>query len=254
MSGKQERERRRQERIHAQAKAKADQSRRRRVQLLSAAAFVGIVVVVILVVAIGQGGGGSGGDTSLEDVGLVEEQLAGIHQHGTVLGDPSAKVTLIEFGDLQCPICKAFSEEVLPSVIAGSVSRGEAKIDFRNYTIISQQSVPAGAAALAAGEQGRGWNFIDIFYRNQGEERSGYVTDSFLTSIAKGAKVPDMARWNRERKSQRLLREVERTTQEAEGYGFEGTPSFYVEGPGGSESIGTPESMEELEVAIQEAE
>lgn len=254
MSGKQERERRRQERVRAQAKAKEDQHRRRRVQLLSAAAFVGIVVIVILVVTVGQGGSGNGGDTTLEDVGLVEEQLAGIPQHGTVLGDPSAKVTLIEFGDLQCPICKAFSEEVLPSVIAGSVSRGEAKIDFRNYTIISQQSVPAGAAALAAGEQGRGWNFIDVFYRNQGEERSGYVTDAFLTAIAKGAKVPDLKRWNKERKSERLLGEVARTTREAKAHGFEGTPSFFVEGPGGSESIGTPETMEELEVAIQEAE
>ncbi len=254
MSGKQERERRRQERISAQAKAKEDQRRRRRVQLMSAAAFAGIVLVVILVVAVSQGGSGSGGDTNLEDVGLVEEQLSGIPQHGTVLGRPSAKVTLIEFGDLQCPICKAFSEEVLPSVIAGSVSRGEAKIEFRNYTIISEQSIPAGTAALAAGEQGRGWNFIDIFYRNQGEERSGYVTDSFLTSIAKGAKVPDLKRWNMERKSQRLLSEVEHTTQEAERKGFEGTPSFFVEGPGRHEAIGTPESTEELEVAIQEAE
>ncbi len=254
MSGKQERDRRRQERIRAQAQAKEDQRRRRRVQLLSAAAFVGIVVIVVLIVTVSQGGSGSGGDTNLEDVGLVEEQLAGIPQHGTVLGDPSAKVTLIEFGDLQCPICKAFSEEVLPSVIAGSVSRGEAKIDFRNYTIISQQSVPAGAAALAAGEQGRGWNFIDVFYRNQGEERSGYVTDSFLTAIAKGAKVPDLARWNKERRSKGLLREVARTTREAQAHGFEGTPSFFVEGPGGSEAIGTPETMEELEVAIQEAE
>jgi len=256
MSGKQERERRRQERIRAQAQAKEDQHRRHRVQLMTAAAFIGIVVVVILVVAVSQGGSSSsaGGDTNLEDVGLVEGQLAGIPQHGTILGEPSAKVSLIEFGDLQCPICKAFSEEVLPSVISGSVSRGEAKIDFRNYTIISQQSVPAGAAALAAGEQGRGWNFIDLFYRNQGEERSGYVTDSFLSAIARGAKVPDLARWNKERKNRRLLGEVARTTREAEAHGFEGTPSFFVEGPGGSEAIGTPESMEELEVAIQEAE
>jgi protein-disulfide isomerase len=253
MSQKKDRELRRQERIRAEAMAREDERRRRRAQLLSAAAFTGIVVVAIVIVAIGQGGGGSGGDTQLEHVAVVEDQLAGVPQHGTVLGDPAAKVTLVEFGDLQCPICKAFSEEVLPRVIAGSVRRGEAKVDFRNYTIISEQSVLAGAAALAAGEQGRGWNFIDVFYRNQGEERSGYVTDAFLTSLAKGAKVPDLARWNRERKSKRLRHEVARTTSEAEALGFEGTPSFRVEGPGGSESIGTPESAEQIEVAIEEA-
>ena len=184
-------------------------------------------------------------------MGLVEQQLEGIPQHGTVLGEPSAKVTLIEFGDLQCPVCKAYSEEVIPRIVNGPVRRGESKLDFRNFTIISQQSVPAGAAALAAGEQGRGWNFIELFYRNQGEERSGYVTDEFLTSIAKGAKVPDIAKWNEQRKSKRLLDEVARTTREASGhYEFSGTPSFVVQGPSGAETLGTPESTEEIEAAI----
>jgi protein-disulfide isomerase len=254
MSGKTERERRREERIQAEEARVAEGIRQRRVKLASAAGLIGLIAVIVLIVAVSQGGSGSGGDTNLEEVGVVEEQLAGIPQQGTALGDPSATVTLVEFGDLQCPICKAFSEEVLPRVIAGPVNRGEAKIDFRNFTIISEQSIPAGAAALAAGEQGRGWNYIDVFYRNQGEERSGYVTGEFLTSIAKGAKVPNLGRWNKERKSKRLLDEVARTTEEAESKGFTGTPSFYVEGPGGSEAIGTPESAEELEAAIHQVQ
>lgn len=65
----------------------------------------------------------------------------------------TAEMTLIEFGDLQCPVCKAYSEEVIPQIISGPVRDGEAKIEFRNFTIISQQSVPAGTAAVAAGEQ-----------------------------------------------------------------------------------------------------
>ena len=75
--------------------------------------------------------------------------------------------------------------------------------------------MPAGAAALAAGEQGRGWNFVELFYRNQGVENSGYVTDEFLTAIARGAGVADIAQWNADRRSKRVLAQVDGTTDEA---------------------------------------
>lgn len=72
-----------------------------------------------------------------------------------------------------------------------------------------------------------------------------------MTSIAKGAGVPDLKEWNAARKSKRALTEVERTTKQAsEGYEFSGTPSFVVKGPGGTESLGTPGSAGTIEEAI----
>ena len=81
-------------------------------------------------------------------------------------------------------------------------------------------------------------------------EGSGYATDSFLTAIAKGAGVPDIARWNRDRRSQAVLAEVARTTNQAGTFGFNGTPSFVVEGPNGTKPIGTPQSAAAIEAAI----
>jgi protein-disulfide isomerase len=135
------------------------------------------------------------------------------------------------------------------------VRSGEAKLEFRNYTIIGEESTPAGAAAIAAGEQGRGWSFVELFYRNQGFEDSGYVTDSFLTSVAKGAGVPDIERWNRDRRNQRILAEVSRTTAEAKDLGLDSTPSFAIEGTGtdGLEPLPFPGSAGELEAAIDQA-
>jgi protein-disulfide isomerase len=254
MSDKREREKRREERLQKEAESHGEERRKRLIQLGGGAAVLALLVVaVVIVVSQNQGSsGGGGGDTNLEDVGLVENQLQGIPQNGMVLGEPSARVTLIEFGDLQCPICKAYSEEVIPQIISGPVRDGEAKIEFRNFTIISEQSVPAGAAAIAAGEQGRAWNYIELFYRNQGEERSGYVTEAFMTSIAKGAKVPSLERWNADRKSKPTLAEVARTTKQASDvYEFDGTPSFVAKGPGGTESLGTPGSAAAIETAIQ---
>ena len=254
MSAKKDRERRREERLAAEADTQGQDRRRRLLQIASAAVFLTVAVVLVLIVV--NGSESSGGDAgNVTQAGAVDRMLDAIPQHGLVLGDPKAKVTLVEFGDLQCPVCKAFSEEVVPPVIDSKVRGGEAKIEFRNFTIIGEESVPAGAAAIAAGAQGRGWNFIELFYRNQGAERSGYVSDEFLTAIAKRAGVGDIAKWDRERQSKAVLAEVGRTTSEAEGLGFSGTPSFAVEGPSteGLEALEFLESSGEIEAAIEAA-
>lgn len=254
MSNKREREKRREERLHEETKVDAKDRRARLLQFGAGAVFLAIVAVVVLIV-VNSSSGGDGGDTKLEEVSAVENIFTGIPQQGLVLGDPKAKVNLIEFGDLQCPVCKAYSEEILPAVITSKVKQGEARITFRNFTIIGPESVPAGAAALAAGRQGRGWDFLELFYRNQGEENSGYVTDEFMTSVAKGAGVKDIAKWEKERKSKAIQSEVAKTTKQAQTFGFNGTPSFAIEGPGsnGVELLGSPGDSGSIEEAIEEA-
>jgi protein-disulfide isomerase len=254
VSGRRDREARREEGLQEEGGAGAAERRQRMVKLASAGAFLALVVVAVLITI--SSGNGSGGDSSnIVETKEVDQLLAGIPQKGMVLGTPGAKVTVLEFGDLQCPFCKGYSEEVLPQVIENRVRSGEATLDFRNFTIIGPQSKPAGAAAIAAGEQGRGWNFVELFYRNQGTEDSGYADDAFLTAIAKAAGVKDLAKWNRARKSQAVIERVEATSAEAENLGFTGTPSFALEGPGanGVEAIGTPESVDALETAIEKA-
>lgn len=224
--------------------------RQRLLQIAAGATFLVLAVVLVLIVV--NAGDGSG-DTNIEGAAEVDRLLGGIPQNGMVLGDPEAPVELIEFGDLQCPACKGYAEEILPPLIENRVKNGEARLDFRNFTIIGEQSLAAGAAALAAGEQGRGWNYVELFYRNQGEENSGYADDAFLEAVAKGAGVRSIPKWNQDR--QKLTVEVEKTTEEAKRLGLEGTPSFAIKGPGtkGLELLGTPESTGSLEEAIAEA-
>lgn len=255
MSNKREREKRREERLQQESQAQSKDRRSRLLQLGAAAVFVAIVVVAVLIV-VSSSGSDSGGDVDLADTSRADALLAGIPQDGLVLGDPKAKVSLVEFGDLQCPICKQYAQEITPPVIEGMVKQGQAKIEFRNFTIIGPQSVDAGAAAVAAGKQGRGWQFLEIFYANQGAENSGFADDDFLESVAKAAGVADLEKWNTDRKSKAATREVNRTTDQASRLGFEGTPSFAVEGPGadgGIELIGTGGSTEALEEAINGA-
>jgi protein-disulfide isomerase len=254
VSNKREREKRREERLREETKVSTQDRRTRLLQFGAGAAFLVIVAVVVLIVA--SSGGSSGGDaTNLKEVSAVDSLVGGVPQNGMVLGKPTAKVELLEYGDLQCPVCKAYSEEILPQVIESKVDSGEAKISFNNFTIIGEQSAPAGAAALAAGAQGRGWNYLELFYRNQGEENSGYATDEFLTAVAKAAGVKDIAKWNKERQGAKFTKEVGETTAQAERYGFTGTPSFAITGPGsnGIELLGTLSTPGEFEKAIEEA-
>jgi protein-disulfide isomerase len=254
MSNKREREKRREERLQAETQVDAGERRTRLLQFGAGAVFLAIAVVVVLIVV--NSGGGSGGDAAnLKEVSAVDSLVSGVPQKEMVLGKPSAKVELIEYGDLQCPVCKAYSEEILPQVIETKVKNGEAKIVFHNFTIIGPQSVPAGAAALAAGAQKRGWNYLELFYRNQGKENSGYADDEFLTAVAKASGVKDIAQWNKDRESKKYTGQVEETTEQAQKYGFTGTPSFAITGPSsnGIELLGTLSTPGEFEEAIDEA-
>lgn len=230
----------------------AQDRRTKLLQLAAGTAFLAIVVVVSLIV-VNASSGGDGGDTNLEGASEVSQSLRGVPQEGLVLGDPDAPVELIEFGDLQCPVCAGYAEEILPPIIENQVKKGQVTIEFRNFTIIGPQSTPAGAAALAAGAQGRGWNFVELFYRNQGGENSGYADDAFLEAVAKGAGIKDLVRWNQDRAQ--FTAEVEETSAEAQKLGLSGTPSFAIKGPNtdGLEILGTPGSTSALEEAIEKA-
>jgi protein-disulfide isomerase len=253
MSGQKDREKRREEREAAEAKAAGGDRRTRLLQLSAGGVFLAIIAVVVIIIVAGSGGSSGGDAGNVEEKTEVDKLLTGIPQNANVLGKASAPVTLYEYGDLQCPVCKEYSENILPAVIEKQVKNGEVKIVYRDFIIISEESIPAGEAALAAGEQGKGWSFIELFYRNQGEERSGYVTDEFIEGIAEGAGVQDMKKFNEERKSGKFTKKVEATTEQAGNLGFSGTPSFAIEGPNsnGLELI-TPQSSGEIEEAIEE--
>jgi protein-disulfide isomerase len=231
---KEEREARREARRQAEAEAAQRAQRQRLVKLVSAAVFLAVIAVVVVIV-VSQSGGGSGGGESanLKGQALVAKELKGIAQNGSVLGDPSAKATLVEYGDLQCSTCQFYAERVLPGIIAGPVRSGKAKIDFRPVEVIGPQSVPAAAAANAAGEQGRFWSYIELFYSNQGAENSGYVTEDFMTAVAKGAGVPEIGKWEASRKSPVWNRQLSEHQDQFKQLGFSGTPSFAIQSGNG---------------------
>jgi predicted DsbA family dithiol-disulfide isomerase len=148
-------------------------------------------------------------------------------------------VTLQFFGDLQCRESRQVMLGALPYLIRRFVRPGELRIVYR-----STETDTAGAgglvefleqqgAALAAGRQGRFWNFIDIFYREQGPEYTAYVNDEFLHLIAVQAGV-NLEPWEATRepiwKWEPRIKSDERLARSA---GVVSTPSFLIGPTGG---------------------
>jgi protein-disulfide isomerase len=251
-----ERERLRAERQAAESQDAAGQlAKKRRTQYLILAGFAAVAVIVALIV-ISQSGGNDNSSTPTTAAGVkgavrVNSELLGIDQNGQTLGDSSAPVTVTEFGDPQCPVCKAFSQQIAPDLISSEVKTGNVKYLYEPYLIIGPDSKPAMKAVLAAGEQNRFWNYLQLFYENQGEENSGYVTDDFLTTIANAAGIPNINAWNDSRNSSKWDAIIAKGTTDAEGFGFNGTPSLVAQGPNGTKAI-NGFGLPEIQAAIQQ--
>jgi protein-disulfide isomerase len=188
---------------------------------------------------------GTGGVAGIEEAAAL---LDGIPQDRAVLGSPKAKVTMIQFEDLQCPICKRYQAEGFPSVVADYVRPGKVKLRFVGMAFIGPDSKKALLYTLAAGEQGKLWQFQDALYANQGDENSGWVTDALLEKIAEGLDL-DWAKLQKDAAGPVALQQGNSMVEEANQRQIQGTPTFYVQVGDGEPYQVNPSSFSPSEFA-----
>lgn len=222
------REAAREERRERERAEAARAGRRRRLFQLGGA--VALAAAIVATVAIAGGGGDDRprrrAGESIAGAQDTARLLRGIPQRGAVLGDPKAPVTLVEFADLQCPWCKAASEGVLPTIVEQYVRDGRVKLVFRDVAMLGDDSVRAGQMAAAAGLQGKLWDYVHLFYVNQGQEGTGYVTDDFLREVGGGVRGLDVDRAMDDRSLPAVERAIADARAEWSGHGLDRTPSF----------------------------
>jgi len=152
----------------------------------------------------------------------------GIPQARAALGSPAATVTLVLFEDLQCPVCRQFVAEGLPGIVEEYVRPGKVKLRFVGLAFIGPDSEKALLHALAAGGQGKLWQFADLLYANQGGENDGWVTDELLENVS-GQLALDHARLTADAAGSAVLQQANAMATEAEQREVPGTPWFYVQ-------------------------
>lgn len=114
----------------------------------------------------------------------LDAALAGVPQNGVQLGAPDAPVVIDTFVDMQCPFCRRYELQVLPRLIARYVRDGVVQMRAEIVSFIGNDSLRGAQLVMAAGLQNRLWNAAARFFERQGEENSGYVTDTFLRRTA----------------------------------------------------------------------
>lgn len=224
----------------ARERAAAARARQRK-RLWQLGGLAGIVVVIVAVIVIATSGGSSSDGKPTLQVGesvpgqkAAAALFAGIPQSGLTLGKPDAPYTMEEFADLQCIYCKQYTNTSQATVIDRYVRTGKLKIVFRNLTIIGTDSLRAAQMAGEVAKQDKLWQYADIFYANQGQENSGYVTDDFLRKIGGGVAGLDVTKAMNDRGSADVQKQLTQAEQLATQYGVNGTPSFVIGRTGGT--------------------
>ena len=183
--------------------------------------------MVVIAIGLTKSDSGSTAESLAKDTASTNALLDGIPQQGIVLGSPSAPVTVTEFADLQCPFCRQYTQKVFPAVVRDYVRAGKVRMVFRGLSFIGADSIVAARAAGAAGQQNRLWQFVDVFYKNQKDENSGYVKAGFLRQIG-GAAGVDVARLEQDATSEAVAKQLTDANAEAKRLGVRSTPTIVV--------------------------
>ena len=151
----------------------------------------------------------------------------GIPQRGTVLGQKSATVTLIQYEDLGCTHCKTYMEEAFPTILRDYVRTGLVKVDFRGLGVVTSASAPALRYTLAAARQKKLWQVAELFYENQGK-LSELATDKGVKRLVEGVAGIDATRLVADSKTLAIRKEAAAHAAEAVRRDVPGTPWFFV--------------------------
>ena len=198
--------------------------------------IIGVVVIAIIV----------GVTASLSSAPAELENFDMSRTHGTIstamaspiLGDPSAPVTIVEFGDYQCHQCYNWFHNTKPSIIRDYIDSGKANLVFVDMAFLGRDSGPAAQATYCAEDQGKYWEYHSMLYNTQEDKiDGGWANTERLKAFAFSMGL-DMESFESCLDSGKYSKRVQYNTQQAREHGVRGTPGFFIVGPDGQQQIG----------------
>ncbi len=190
--------------------------------------------------------------------GIADAQgtFGGIPQEGDRLGSADAPVSIQVFNDLQCSNCREDFLGTIPGLVERYVRPGDAKLLMRHYSVAENPLELGFFGAEAAAEQGYGWQYTYLFFRNQDEAERFGIDEELMASLAASAGELDAAEWK-----QALDRAREAgspVAQRLEGYdqlgaelGIRARQAAIVSGPAGTRTLQDGPTRAQIEAAIE---
>jgi protein-disulfide isomerase len=139
-----------------------------------------------------------------------------------LLGPASARLTMVEFGDFQCPYCGAV-EPTVKQVLA--TYPNDVVLAFVNFPLnMHLYALHAAEAFMAAARQGKAWEMHDQMFANQQA-----LTDADLDGYAQVIGL-DLVQFDADRSSPEIADEVARDKALGISVGVDSTPTFFIAG------------------------
>ena len=145
----------------------------------------------------------------------------------SILGNPNAPITLVEFGDYQCHYCNVFFQSIEKDIVKNYVDTGKVKIIFKDYNIIGEDSVIASQGAHCANDQGLFWEYHDILYSNWTGENNGWASSENLAIFAQQIDL-NMNKWSECMKKGSHSQIILKSNDDARTLELTGTPAFFI--------------------------
>ncbi|RAX21751.1 MULTISPECIES: thioredoxin domain-containing protein [unclassified Actinomyces] len=142
-------------------------------------------------------------------------------------GDVDAPVVMVIYSDFACPYCTLFAQEVDPA-LEDLVEDGTLRVEWRDLAQITETSPLAAQAGIAAGNQGKFWEFHDAVYAATDPSEHPEYTEDSLVALAEQAGVPDLDQFRTDMNAAETVQAVADAKQHAYDLGIKGTPFFIV--------------------------
>lgn len=201
------------------------------------------------------------GDPVVHVAGIEEAQrtFGGMPQEGDRLGSDDAPVTIQVFNDLQCEDCRDDFLATIPELAERYARPGDAKLIYRHYSNSVNPEQLGFYGAEAAADQGYGWQYVYLFFRNQAEAERFGVDQGYLASIAGGVEELDLEEWQRDLEENGasggpIERELEYEEELGRRLKIRIGQGMVVSGPNGTETLQEGPSLPEVEAAIAAVE
>ncbi len=144
-------------------------------------------------------------------------------------GDPNAPVTIIEFGDFQCPYCGRFFAQTEPQIDETYIQSGKVRFGYFGFAFLGQESNWAAEAAECAADQNKFWEYHDTLYSSQSGENQGAFNKDNLKKIAEGLGL-DTSAFNECFDSGKYKQLIQDDSNAASSLGVRSTPTFLING------------------------
>lgn len=159
------------------------------------------------------------------DILLTESKL--INDGSPILGNPSAPITILEWGDYQCTFCYRFHETTLETIKEEFIETGKVKLIFKDFPLNGPDSVLAAEASFCANDQGKYWDFHNIVYQNWAGEQTGWITRESLDGFASAIGL-DVLEFNNCIDAHKYSDKINQLYDFGKEIGIDATPSFLV--------------------------